>query len=66
MELKGNEGELTEEEQRNAIITTITLDVSNKHLREVPKSIKNFTNIEVCRVVSYRGPGVFNFAVNQM
>jgi len=37
---------LTEEEQRNAIITTITLDVSNKHLKEVPKTIKNFSNIE--------------------
>ena len=42
-----SDSELTEEEQRNAIITTITLDVSNKHLREVPKTIKNFSNIEV-------------------
>eukprot|EP00116_Pleurobrachia_bachei_P005369 sb/3465631/ len=37
---------LTDEDKRNAIITTITLDVSNKHLKEVPKTIKNFTNIE--------------------
>ncbi|KAL5260993.1 hypothetical protein ACHWQZ_G006890 [Mnemiopsis leidyi] len=41
-----SESELTEEEQRNAIITTITLDISNKHLKEVPKTIKNFSNIE--------------------
>jgi len=41
-----SETDLTEEEQRNAIITTITLDVSNKHLKEVPKTIKNFSNIE--------------------
>ena len=42
-----SESELTDEEQRSAIITTITLDISNKHLKEVPKTIKNFGNIEV-------------------
>ncbi|XP_063692008.1 leucine-rich repeat-containing protein 27-like isoform X2 [Bolinopsis microptera] len=41
-----SESDITEEEQRNAIITTITLDISNKHLKEVPKTIKNFSNIE--------------------
>lgn len=41
-----DEREISEAEQRNAIITTITLDISNKHLRDVPKSIKNFANIE--------------------
>ena len=42
-----SESDITEEEQRNAIITTITLDISSKHLKEVPKTIKNFSNIEV-------------------
>lgn len=42
-----SDNELTDEDARNAVITTITLDISNKHLKEVPKTIKNFSNIEV-------------------
>ena len=41
-----NEAVLSEGE-RSLIITTITLDVSSKHLNEVPKTIRNFSNIEV-------------------
>ena len=35
------------EKQRDAYLSTITLDVTNKHLKDVPKTLKNFKNIEV-------------------